>query len=189
MQIEVIEMRASNKFVLLIALLLAPAFAATAQTGGSYDLSHNVIAGGGGSINVGGTFTLDGTVGQPQAGTLSFGGIFNLRGGFWAFAANGPTASGVYLSGQVTTPEGEGISGVKVILIDTFTNLTRTTTTTGKGSFLFEDLSVTHFYIVRVRSKQYIFAPESYTFEVTGNLEGMNFTGELQQPPQSKEPK
>jgi hypothetical protein len=176
-----------KSFVLVLTLFFT--ITVSAQTGGSFDLSHSVVASGGGSNSTGGSLTLDGTVGQASAGTLSFGGPFNLHAGFWAFAASGPTASSVYLSGRVTTPDGEAIPGVRILLVDTFNNLTRTTTTNSKGNYLFDDLAVTHFYILRVRSKHYLFTPDSYTFDVTGNLEGVNFTGALQEPPQLKEPK
>jgi hypothetical protein len=72
-----------------------------AQTGGSFDLSHNVIAGGGGSNSTGGTFVIDGTIGQPQAGTVSGGGNFELRGGFWAYIAPAATAARVSVTGRV----------------------------------------------------------------------------------------
>src|SRR5262249_6787652 len=70
------------------------------QTGGSYDLSHNVI-GGGGSRSTGGTLEVTGTVGQPQAGTASSGGSYDLRGGFWAYHALVPTAAPVNITGRV----------------------------------------------------------------------------------------
>jgi hypothetical protein len=182
----VIEMKTNEcyRFLITFILLLSVAFVATAQTGGGFDLSHNVITGGGGSNSAGGGFVVDGAVGQPVAGTLSFGGVFNLRGGFWAFAANVPTGASVYVSGQVTVINGKGLSEVTVTLSDIFTNTTYSTTTDKRGYFLFEDLTITHFYILRVERKQYIFAPEGYTFELTGNLENVNFTGILQPPQQ-----
>lgn len=52
------------------------------QSGGQFDLSRNVIAGGGGTSN-GGSFKLEGTVGQSVAGTTSVGGSYSGTGGFW----------------------------------------------------------------------------------------------------------
>jgi hypothetical protein len=68
--------------VILAALLIAAALSgsALAQTGGGYDLSWHVIAGGG--------YTLQGAIGQAAAGTLAGGG-YTLRGGFWS----GPAAA------------------------------------------------------------------------------------------------
>src|SRR6476646_3864559 len=45
------------------------------QTSAQFDLSRNVIAGGGGTSN-GGNFKLEGTVGQSVAGTTSLGGAY-----------------------------------------------------------------------------------------------------------------
>lgn len=52
------------------------------QTSPQFDLSHNVIAGGGGS-SVGGTLKIEGTVGQSAVGTTMTGGQFSQTGGFW----------------------------------------------------------------------------------------------------------
>ncbi len=73
--------------IFLIALQTGQgAFTASAQTGGGYDLTWNVIAGGGGT-STGGPYSLSGTIGQSDAGTLS-GGAYVLNGGFWNDALN-----------------------------------------------------------------------------------------------------
>jgi len=170
-----------NKFLVTFILLLLVADLSVAQTGGGFDLSHSVIAGSGGN-SAGGQFAADGVAGQPIAGVLSLGGGFNLRGGFWAFLANVPTGASVYVRGQVTVLNGKGLSDVTVTLTDIFTNTTHITTTNKRGFFLFEDLTLTHFYILKVERKQYIFAPDGYTFELISNLEDMDFTS-IWQPP------
>ena len=67
----------------LIALtqstILTPA---SAQSGGGYDLTWNMIAGGGATFSTGGGYSLGGTIGQSDAGTLS-GSDYTLAGGFW----------------------------------------------------------------------------------------------------------
>ena len=57
------------------------------QTGGSFDLSRNVIAGGGGT-SANGNLRVDGTVGQPAAGTTVSNGQFSQTGGLWQPEAN-----------------------------------------------------------------------------------------------------
>lgn len=52
------------------------------QSGAQFDLSRNVIAGGGGTSTTG-NFKVDGTVGQPAAGTSLSNGQFSQAGGFW----------------------------------------------------------------------------------------------------------
>lgn len=66
----------------LLVLLFFPAVA-LAQSGGEFDLRHNVIAGGGLTFSVSGDYALGGTVGEASTGAVSGGG-FVLRGGFWS---------------------------------------------------------------------------------------------------------
>ncbi len=54
---------------------------APAQSGGSFNLSQTVIAGGGGR-SISGSTVIEGTIGQ-NAATQSSGGSFSLAGGFW----------------------------------------------------------------------------------------------------------
>jgi hypothetical protein len=61
-----------------------------AQTGGGYDLTWNVVGGGGGKTRDGtGLYSLRGTIGQPAVGVMS-GGSYALTGGFWAVPAAKP---------------------------------------------------------------------------------------------------
>lgn len=67
--------------LLLFLTFLAPV-ASQAQTGGPYDLSWHVIAGGGATFATGGSYQLGGTAGQHDVG-LSTGGTYTLNIGFW----------------------------------------------------------------------------------------------------------
>lgn len=78
-----------RKFTFILLLLLATIalfgwtiVTASAQSGGTYDLTWNSIDGGGAMFSVGGTYSLGGTIGQADAGTMSGGG-YTLNGGFW----------------------------------------------------------------------------------------------------------
>ena len=77
------------------------------QTGAQFDLSRNVIAGGGGT-STGGNLQLDGTVGQPAAGTQMSSGQYSVAGGFWQPAATGaaptPTPAPTPTSTPTPTP-------------------------------------------------------------------------------------
>ena len=53
------------------------------QSGANFDLSRNVIAGGGGTSIGNGNLKVDGTVGQAAAGTTLSNGQFSLTSGFW----------------------------------------------------------------------------------------------------------
>lgn len=80
-----------NKLTIFLAalsaalLVLLAASRATAQTGGGYDLSWSVIAGGGGT-STGGQYSLSDTIGQPATG-VSTGGSYTMFDGFWAYGA------------------------------------------------------------------------------------------------------
>ena len=68
---------------MLLVCLIAPMSAATAQSGGGYDLTWSTIDGGGYMVSTGGSYSLGGTIGQPDAGALG-GGSYTLAGGFWS---------------------------------------------------------------------------------------------------------
>ncbi len=71
-------------FALLVLVALTASQSSTpvsAQSGGGYDLTWNVIAGGGATFATGGSYSLGGTIGQADAGTMS-GGSYALSGGF-----------------------------------------------------------------------------------------------------------
>ncbi|HSH05024.1 MAG TPA: hypothetical protein VLL52_21095 [Anaerolineae bacterium] len=81
-------------------LTLTSIIIASAQTGGTFDLSWSTIDGGGGT-STSGNFTLSGTIGQPDAGTMS-GGNFSLNGGFWQPATS--CAAPTTVTAAITTP-------------------------------------------------------------------------------------
>ena len=65
-----------------VALLGMVSAAWAASTTGTYDLSWNVIAGGGATQTAGGVYSLGGTVGQAATGRLGGPG-YTLSVGFW----------------------------------------------------------------------------------------------------------
>ncbi len=86
-----------TKLIATLALAVAATWfpaAASAQSGGPYDLTWSTIDGGGATAVTGGTYSLGGTAGQPDAG-LATGGAYSLQGGFW-------------YSGLLLTPVEEG---------------------------------------------------------------------------------
>ncbi len=66
----------------LLPAALCAVTAASAQTGGGYDLSWHTVDGGGVTFATGGGYSLGGTAGQPDAGSHT-GAAFTLSGGFW----------------------------------------------------------------------------------------------------------
>ena len=80
-----------KRLLLAIALTLAVAGAALAQTGNGYDLTWWTVDGGGGEVQ-GGGYTLTGTAGQPEPGPVLAGGDYALYSGFWSAASATPPA-------------------------------------------------------------------------------------------------
>jgi hypothetical protein len=168
---------------LLIALLAlftvhCSLFTVSAQSGGTFDLSHSVIAGGGGSNSTGGTFNVSGTVGQNIAGTASNGATYDLHGGFW-FQNLAPTAAGVSVSGRVMTANGNGIRNVIVTLADA-SGLTRRAISSSFGYYRFDDVEAGQNYVISVRSKRFTFANPTRILSVQDELTDVDFTAEPQ---------
>jgi hypothetical protein len=161
----------------LLALLIIPlsAILAAAQSGGSYDLSHNVTAGGG-THSTGGSFDLTGTVGQPQAGTVSTGASYNLRGGFWAYDAFAPTAAPVSLNGRVILNGPMSMARVRVVLIQTNSGETRSVRPNQFGYYHFDGLEIGD-YVVRAECDGYQFTPAQKFFSLVDDLMDANFEG------------
>lgn len=129
-----------------------------------YDLSHSVIASGGGSSSTGtSTFRVEGTIGQGIAGITSSGTggtgtQFRLRGGFWAFEPVAPTAAMVSVGGRVSTETGLAISNARVYLTDSSGTI-RAAVTNGFGYYRIDGVEVGQTYIVWVVAKNFQFTP------------------------------
>lgn len=77
--------------LILLALTTSHSISpASAQSGGTYDLTWNTIDGGGATFSTGGAYSLGGTIGQADAGTMN-GGSYALNGGFWVGLSNSLT--------------------------------------------------------------------------------------------------
>jgi hypothetical protein len=163
---------------LLFAMLWLPLSIAS-QTSGSYDLSHNVIAAGGGSNSSGGGFSVSGTAGQGAAGTISTGSNFSLRGGFWAFDSLAPTAALVSISGRVLTANGQGIRNIRVTLTGG-NGVSRDAQTTSFGNFRFEEIEAGQTYVLEISSKKFVFADPTRILSVKEDIADADFIAESQ---------
>lgn len=165
------------KLHLLFNLLLLVSVASFAQTGGSFDLSHSVIAGGGGSNSVGGTFNVSATAGQHIAGTISNGETFLIRAGFWDHYV-GPTAALASISGRITTAGGQGIRGVRLTLTAPDGSVRRATTSTF-GYYAFDGVEVGNTYVLTVAAKRYTFQEPTRIFSLQDSVTHMDFVAVL----------
>lgn len=161
-------------FVLSLGVLLVNSCAA--QTGGGFDLSHNVIAAGGGRSAAGG-FAIEGTAGQPSAGTISAGSSYSARGGFWAFQTLAPTAAQVSVAGRVSTASGLGIRNASIRLTAA-DGAIRFTQTGSFGFFRFEGVAVGATYVLEVSSKRFTFAAPIRVLSVAEAITDADFIAE-----------
>ena len=165
-------------FTFFIFLFLS--FPVKAQTGGTFDLSHNVIASGGGSNSTGGGFSIDGTAGQNLAGTVSVGTSSTnnqlfIRGGFWAFDQLAPTAANALIKGRIKTSDGAGIRNVLVTLSKISTGEVLQSFSSSFGYYQFSDLPVGEVYILTVKSKTFSFSPNSRIIFLSEELTDEDF--------------
>lgn len=161
-------------FLTLIALAMF-AGGSLAQTSANFDLSENVIAGGGGTSS-GPTFTLTGSIGQPVAGRTSFSANFRLTGGFESVPPLAPTAASVSISGRVQTAMGAAIRGAVVTLIDASTGRQQMVTTGTFGHFRLTGVAAGGTYVVSIIHRRYQFADATRMIEVTDNISDVVFT-------------
>jgi len=169
-------------FVFLMTAVLgsvsAVSLAVLAQTGGNYDLSHTVIASGGGSNSAGGNYIVDGTAGQGTAGVFSTGGNYGNDSGFWAFERLAANAT-VSISGRVTTADGAGIRGVTLSLVGG-DGLIRTAKSAAFGYYHFDGLPFGQTYTLNISSKRFTFAEPTRVLIVDDQVAGPDFIAEPQ---------
>jgi hypothetical protein len=93
-----------KRLVLILAWLLCLASIAYAQTSENYNLSWNVIGGGGGEMTSA-SYAMQSTVGQTAIGTLGDG--YTIEAGYWHRIAGGePEICGdVNRDGEVTAAD------------------------------------------------------------------------------------
>ena len=102
-------------FLLFLSLWFVPIAPVVGQSGGSFDLRSNVIAGGGNTSSGSGNVQVSGTIGQPAAGTPMSGGTFTQTGGFWTAILGIPTTKTIqFTASTYNIGEGGGAIAVSV---------------------------------------------------------------------------
>ena len=145
----------------------------------NYNLSHSVIASGGGASSAGSTtFLIDGTVGQGLAGTTSTGTNgagtqFRLRGGFWAFERIAPSAATVSVGGRVLSAAGLPLNKVGVFLTSS-DGMIHVELSNPFGYYRFDGIEVGQTYVIVARTKGLLFVPQTIT--VTDELTDLDLT-------------
>ncbi len=92
-------------------------------------------------------------------------------------APNGTTAADAVVSGRIVDDSGRGLKRIRVALQNGSTGETRVAMTNVFGYFVFSDVEVGEFYVMRVQNKRYTFPNSPYSFTLNDNLTSMTFIG------------
>lgn len=166
-----------NKLLIFSAFLILVSANAFGQTGGTFAITESVIASGGNQQTTGGTFSVDGTLGQAVAGDALSGAPFAVTSGFWNFTPSAPTAASSSISGRILAADGSGIRNVIITLTDVSGGDIRLARSSAFGYYRFEEIPVGETYILTVRSKRFIFLPDTRIITLLDELTDVDFTG------------
>lgn len=123
-------------------------------------------------------FTASQNFSAARSGTITLAGQTNALVGENVVVnqAAAPTASGVAVSGRVSTPDGRAIQGA-VITITGLNGQVRMARTSAFGYYRLEDVMAGETYLIGVTSKRYQFTPR--TISVADELTDLDFIAEL----------
>ena len=169
-----------NKLLIFSVLLILFSSNAFGQSGGTYAITESVVAGGGGNA-AGGIFAVDSTIGQAAAGNAINSAPFAVTSGFWNFTPLAPSAATALLGGRILAVDGGGIRNVIVSLTNASGGETRFARSSSFGYYRFEEVPVGETYILTVRSKRFIFLPDTRIVTLLDELTEVDFTALPQQ--------
>jgi subtilisin family serine protease len=87
-----------------------------------------------------------------------------------------PTAGTAIVSGRLVNQRGQGMRNFDITLFDAATGVTRRTTTDSIGSYHFNDLPVTHFYVLTVvPPRKYVIQNNPRSFTLNDDLADLDF--------------
>ena len=168
-------MRSPKILSISLSISLVFPLAGFAQSNAVYDLSHNVVAGGG-DVSADAVFRIEGTAGQTVAGNVSGSALYNLHSGFWSPPGLAPTAAAVAVTGRVNSLQGTIGRRVKILLTDLATGTIRTAQANPFGYYRFENVGVGRIYLLRAESKSFQFTPDSYVFMLLDARDDFDFS-------------
>ncbi|MEO5858555.1 MAG: S8 family serine peptidase [Pyrinomonadaceae bacterium] len=88
-----------------------------------------------------------------------------------------PTAGQAIVSGRVMSPDGRGVRGISITLLDATTGTLRTAVTNTFGYYTFENLSVEHFFVLTaISTGRYPIRNNVQTFTLQEDLKAPTFT-------------
>ncbi len=156
--------------IFCLTLLLAQS-GPRAQSGGGFEITGSVVAGGGDPAAQG-DFALDSTTGQSVAGNAIGSGLFALSGGFWNYTTLAPTAASVSISGRVLTPAGAGLSNA-LLYLQTGGGELLVARSSSLGYYRFDGIEAGQTVLISVQSKRYTYTPRVVT--TLDEISGLDF--------------
>jgi len=165
-----------TKIYSIALLVLLGAVSITAQAGGTYDLSHHVVSGGGEMQSAGGSFKLDGTASVRRLPERPAQAVNTACTAVSGFDRRSRRPARATVAGRVNNTRGGIVRRVRVILTDTSTGAVKSAQTNSFGYFRFEDVEIGHIYIVRAESKNFTFTPEMHVFTLFDERGDLDFT-------------
>ena len=146
------------------------------SSGGTFQVTSSVVAGGGGQSSDGANNGLShqSTIGEHAAGTLLRNFPFSQTAGFQAANFGSvPTAEPATISGQVTTIDGAPLAGVTIILTG---SKSLRSIIDSSGLYSFGDVEVGGLYVATPSRANYSFNPANRAFSLFGNKTDAIFT-------------
>ena len=147
---------------------------ATMQSGGGFEITEAVVAGGGGASSAG-DVTIDSTLGQPLAGGASGSGVFLLTSGFWNYNALVPTAATASISGRVLDARGLPIADA-YLYVQTNDGQILLVRSSSFGHYMFTGIEVGQSVFITVEHNRFTFEPRSVM--VADNVTELDFVGQ-----------
>lgn len=117
---------------------------------------------------------------QPDGKLILAGRAYTGNGSDLAFGiarlnfAPVPTASNVSISGRVLSPDGQGVSNVKISLTDS-NGETRAATTNNFGFYHFSNVAAGAAYVLTANSKRFSFNQPTQIISVSDSISDLNF--------------
>jgi hypothetical protein len=162
--------------VLAIALSVAGNVPLSAQSGGSFEITNSVVAGGGGASKdvTKNRFGHEGTVGEHAAGTLLSKPPYAQTAGLWpSFIGLTPTSPTASISGRVLTSDSAPLAGVTINLAG---SRTVRTITDANGVYSFKDIETGGAYTITPSRANYTFSPQGLAFSLLADKADAGFT-------------
>ena len=156
------------------AFAISFSVAVAAQSGGMFEITGSVIAGGGTTASSG-DIDLESTIGQPITGGVIANDPFAVTSGFWNFTPLVPTAAQVSISGRVLSSAGVAIPNAALFL-QMQSGEIYLARSSPFGYYMFEGIAAGQSVFITVEHKHFTFEPRAIM--VVDNVTDLDFVAQ-----------